>query len=105
MIVKTKFYCKNSSQVLGGKYIKGKWYDGQYETWNINIIVPNQRHLVNQPTDSIQKTEPKYERRYWVINESGEKQEIHRAYINTIFELNKENLRDIKINEIIDGSN
>ena len=42
MIGKTKFFCKNGSQIGDGgpiknilwkdRFIEGKWYDGEYET-------------------------------------------------------------------------
>ena len=102
-IIKTKFLCKNSSQsgrksnlmttsVLSlfnrqweDRFIKGKWYDGEYETWNYD-----RGYEINGGW-----------RRYWVINEKEEKEEIHRFHMNVIFEMDLENLRDNKINEIL----
>jgi hypothetical protein len=100
-IVKTKFLCKNSSQSYPrrglfsktvesnikwqDRFIEGRWYDGEYETWNYQ-----RGYEINGGW-----------RRYWVINESGEKEEIHRAHMNAIFEMNIEELRDNKINEIL----
>jgi len=91
-IVKTKFLCKNSSQTVTkglpmyvkDRFIEGRWYDGEYETWS----------------DQLYKLNGGW-RRYWVINESGEKEEIHRAHMNAVFEMNIEELRDNKINEIL----
>jgi hypothetical protein len=93
-IVRTKFLCKRSSQSSKSslihmgwedRFIEGKWYDGEYETWNYQ-----RGYEINGGW-----------RRYWVVNESGEKEEIHRAHMNAIFEMNIEELRDNKINEIL----
>jgi hypothetical protein len=101
-IIKTKFLCKNSSQSgrkssltipdlslfnrqCEDRFIKGKWYDGEYETWNYD-----RGYEINGGW-----------RRYWVINEKEEKEEIHRFHMNVIFEMDLENLRDNKINEIL----
>ena len=95
MIVKTKFFCKNGSQIGDGgpiknilwkdRFIEGKWYDGEYETWNFD-----DGYRLNGGW-----------RRYWVVNEQGRKEEIHKAHMNVIFEMNIEGLRDEKINEIL----
>ena len=96
-IVKTKFLCKNSSQSYPrrglslsnikweDRFIEGKWYDGEYEVWNYE-----RGYEINGGW-----------RRYWVVNEMGIKEEIHRAHMNAIFEMNIEELRDNKINEIL----
>ena len=92
-IVKTKFLCKNSSQTVTkglpmhvkDRFIEGKWYDGEYEVWNYE-----RGYEINGGW-----------RKYWVINEKGEKEEIHRAHMNAIFETDIEKLRDNKINEIL----
>jgi hypothetical protein len=95
-IVKTKFLCKNSSQSSPkglslsniqwqDRFIEGKWYDGEYETWNFD-----DGFRLNGGW-----------RRYWVINEKGEKEEIHKAHMNAIFEMNIQELRDNKIKEIL----
>ena len=92
-IIKTKFLCKNSSQTVTkglpryvkDRFIEGKWYDGEYEAWNFH-----DSYRLNGGW-----------RRYWVINEKGEKEEIHRAHMNAIFETDIEKLRDNKINEIL----
>jgi hypothetical protein len=96
-IVKTKFLCKNSSQSYPrrglslsnikweDRFIEGRWYDGEYETWNYQ-----RGYEINGGW-----------RKYWVINEKGEKEEIHRAHMNAIFETDIEKLRDNKINEIL----
>jgi hypothetical protein len=67
------------------RFIKGKWYDGEYETWRYE-----RGYEINGGW-----------RKYWVINEKGEKEEIHRAHMNAIFETDIEKLRDNKINEIL----
>jgi len=95
MIVKTKFLCKNSSQSSTGisltnikwqdRFIEGRWYDGEYETWSYE-----RGYEINGGW-----------RKYWVINEKDEKEEIHRAHMNAIFETDIEKLRDNKINEIL----
>ena len=95
MIVKTKFLCKNGSRTaprgpLKGikwedRFIEGKWYDGEYETWSYE-----RGYEINGGW-----------RKYWVINEKGEKEEIHKAHMNAIFETDIEKLRDNKINEIL----
>lgn len=93
-IVKTKFLCKNGSRTAPrapldiinwrDRFIVGKWYDGEYETWS------QQLYRLNGGW-----------RRYWVINEMGEKEELLRSQMVAIFEMNIEKLRDEKINVII----
>jgi hypothetical protein len=95
-IVKTKFLCKNSSQSAPKglslsnikweyRFIEGKWYDGEYEIWNYD-----RGYEINGGW-----------RKYWVINEKGEKEEINRYHMKAIFETDIERLRDNKINEIL----
>lgn len=95
-LVKTKFLCKSTSQSAPkgiqllnlqwkDRFIQGRWYDGEYEAWNYD-----RGYEINGGW-----------KRYWVINESGEKEEIHRAHMNAIFEMNIQELRDNKINEIL----
>ena len=94
-IIKTKFLCKNGSQTVTkglpmyvkDRFIEGKWYDGEYETYS------TERYRLNNGW-----------KRYWVINEIGEKEEISRSEMNAIFENNITELRDKKINEILDGT-
>lgn len=89
-IIKTKFLCKTTCS--GGSYdnikerfIEGKWYDGEYETWWFEGgYRMNGGH-----------------RRYWIINESGEKEDIGRPMFNIIFETDINELRDNKIKEIL----
>lgn len=92
-IVKTKFLCKSGSQTasrLGGswkdRFIEDKWYDGEYQTWSEQLFRLNGGW-----------------RRYWVINEQGVKEEISKAQFKLMFETDTRQLRDKKINQIIDG--
>jgi hypothetical protein len=91
-IVKTKFLCKSGSRTgpaYGGvwidKFIEGKWYDGEYETWSWE-----DGYRVNGGW-----------RKYWVINEQGVGEEISRAYFKIIFETDTQQLRDRKIEDLI----
>ena len=93
-IIKTKFLCKTGCKstpaVRGIKvnwtdlFIEGKWYDGEYETWSQQLYKLNNGW-----------------RRYWVVNEKGEKKEMDRIKMSTIFQLDIEELRDNKIEEIL----
>lgn len=95
MIISTKFYCRTTCRtgprstypkvVWTDRFLSGKWYDGEYETWN---------------------WEDGYKcnggwRRYWVVNESGVKEEISRSYMRSIFQLDLDEVRDQKINDIL----
>jgi hypothetical protein len=90
MKINTKFYCKTTQSVSDGlskfkeQFIKGKWYDGAYEIWSEQLYKLNNGW-----------------RSYWVINESGERMEISRTRMKIIFELNKTELIDEKINIIL----
>jgi hypothetical protein len=91
-IVKTKFLCKNGSRTgpaYGGvwidRFIEGKWYDGEYETWSWE-----DGYRVNNGW-----------RKYWLINEQGVGEEISRAHFRVIFETDTQQLRDRKIEDII----
>lgn len=93
MEVKTKFYCKTTQSISNDglksfkeQFIKGKWYDGAYETWS------DQLYKLNNGWRS-----------YWVIDESGEKIKMNRVRMRIIFELDKSELMDKKINTILDG--
>ena len=68
------------------QFIKGKWYDGAYETWS------DQLYKLNNGWRS-----------YWVIDESGQKIKMNRVKMRIIFELDKSELMDKKINTILDG--
>lgn len=98
-IIKTKFLCITGSRTAprgsGGwevesikwqdRFIVDKWYDGEYETWSWE-----DGYRVNDGW-----------RRYWVINEQGDKEEISRSQFNIIFETKVEELRDNKIDQIL----
>lgn len=100
-IIKTKFLCKSGCRVSSGLgyggsrkghklswtdlFVKGKWYDGEYETWNWK-----DGYRCNGGW-----------RKYWVVNEKGEKKEMDRIKMSTIFQLDIEELRDNKIEEIL----
>ena len=76
-VIKTKFLCKRGSQIspngrLGiaksqivwkDRFIEGKWYDGEYETWSFE-----RGYEMNDGW-----------RKYWVVNEMGKKEEVSRA--------------------------
>jgi hypothetical protein len=97
-IIKTKFLCKTGSRTaprapLGSikwedRFIEGKWYDGEYETWSLQLFKLNNGW-----------------RRYWVINEKGQKEEISKAQIRAIFEFDIQQLREEKIKEILKKDN
>ncbi len=111
-LIQTKFLCKSGSRSGSGNgisisgpnshptitqvpvswidtFIAGKWYDGEYEPWWFEDgFRLNGGH-----------------RRYWVINERGEKENIPKAHMNIIFELNIDEMRDKKIDEILNNPN
>lgn len=96
MIIKTKFLCKSGSRSSSkypinwvDRFIEGKWYDGEYETW-----LSADGYRLNGGW-----------RKYWVINEQGEKEEISRGHIRVIFESDTQSLRDSKIDVIISDQN
>jgi len=95
-IIQTKFYCKTTMSVGNGgrgvipstwkpKFIEGNWYDGEYETWNWE-----DGYKCNNGWS-----------RYWVVDESGKKEEINRSYMNAIFQLDIDEIRDQKIEQIL----
>ncbi len=95
-IIKTKFLCKNGSRVAPrtrtfsnikweDRFIEGKWYDGEYEIWSFE-----DGYRLNGGW-----------RRYWVINEKGVKEEVHKAHFKAIFETDIQELREEKINNIL----
>ena len=99
-IIKTKFLCKSGCRVSSGigyggsrkghklnwtdLFVKGKWYDGEYETWSQQLYKLNGGW-----------------KRYWVVNEKGVREEMNRIKMSTIFQLDIEELRDNKIEEIL----
>jgi hypothetical protein len=96
-IIKSKFKCKHSTRVATSypvngipttwidRFIEDKWYEGEYETW---FSKDGERLYGGH-------------RKYWVVNESGIKEEITRVYMNVIFYMNKDELRDQKIDECL----
>jgi hypothetical protein len=95
-IIKTKFLCRNGSRRGSGTippitwidiYIEGKWYDGEYETYDWE-----DGYRVNGAW-----------RRYWVVNELGEREQILKAEFKVIFETKVEELRDNKIDQILNN--
>lgn len=94
-IIKTKFLCRcGSRRGLGSHpinwvdtYIEGKWYDGEYETWSWE-----DGYRINGGW-----------RRYWVVNELGEREEMVKAEFKVIFETKVDKIRDNKIDQILDN--
>lgn len=94
MIVQTKFLCKTGSRTaprgpLGSiqwkdRFIEGKWYDGEYETWSEQLFKLNNGW-----------------RRYWVVNEQGVKEEISKPQFKLIFETDTQKLREEKLKNIL----
>lgn len=98
-VIKTKFLCKKGSQIspngrLGiprdqilwkDRFIEGKWYDGEYETWSFE-----RGYEMNDGW-----------RKYWVVNEMGRKEEVSRIEMRAIFEMDIQKMRDNKIDQII----
>lgn len=91
-IIKTKFYCKGGqktspdiSSSWRDQFMEGKWYDGEYETWG---------------WEDGYRLNGGY-RRYWVIEENGNKIEIHKARMKLVFELDMDKVREKKIEQIL----
>ena len=98
-IINTKFLCKSTTSRSSGRsteihepklfeivtFERGKWYDGEYETWGWE-----DGYRCNDGW-----------RRYWVVNEQGEKEQINRSWFKVMFECDIENIRDEKINEVL----
>ena len=97
-IIKTKFLCKTTCS--GGSYnnikerfIEGKWYDGEYETWWFEGGYRMNGTYISKSSScwSIR----------WIINEGGDKEDIGRSMFKIIFETDINELRDNKIKEIL----
>lgn len=93
MIHKEKWKCKCGSQTSSGmgspwkdRFIKGKWYDGEYETWSWE-----DGYRLNGGW-----------RRYWAVNEEGVREEISKAEFKIIFHYDIDEIRDAKIDKILD---
>ena len=110
-IIEAKFYCKGTSRTASrglllnsdGKdsskdvwtdtFIEGNWYDGEYKLW------------FDEPENS-ERNKERFRsngrwRTYKVTNEQGERKEIHSSYMKLIFDLDKTNIRDYKIEQIL----
>ena len=78
-IISTKFFCKNTksgyTDFPNGKFdifTEGKWYYGDYDGY-----------------------------RYYITNELGIEEELLKQYMSLIFELNKNKIREYKIEQIL----
>ncbi len=100
-IIKTKFYCKGTSKTAprgssfdnlqwSDRFIEGKWYDGVYELWYDDEERNKESYRLNNRW-----------RKYLVINESGIEEEISKPMMNAIFEMDKDEMRNIKIEQIL----
>ena len=92
MIIKARWKCKSGSQIahsMSGpwidRYITGKWYDVEYETWSWES-----GYRVNGGW-----------RKYWAINEQGEKEELSKPEAKCIFFHDIDMQRDAKIDLIL----
>ena len=109
-IIKTKFKCKTGMKTLvkgmllppirtkhdnfdltnreppewADKFIEGKWYEGEYETWGWES-----GYRLNGGWY-----------RYWVVDESGKKEQIDRTRMKILF-YSSEELREVLIDEIL----
>jgi hypothetical protein len=96
MIVKTKFKCKGTSSVgsFNGpwvdRFIEGKWYDGEYETWETKFTSEEDMYRMNGGW-----------RKYWAINEQGEKEELSKAHFKITFHYDLDKIRDAKIDDLL----
>jgi hypothetical protein len=92
-IIKSRFYCKSGQQtspaiknaIWRDQFIEGKWYDGEYQTWGWE--------------DGFKLNGGCY--KYWVIEENGTKIEMQRSRMKSVFQLDKEEVRNIKIEQIL----
>jgi hypothetical protein len=109
-IIKTKFYCKCNNRFVprsivsfGSKpdwrdnFIEGKWYDGEYHLW----YDEDEKSERNQNMYRINGTWKKYK----VINEKGELDELPISHMNLIFEMKLSENRNLKIEEILKNKN
>jgi hypothetical protein len=88
-IITTKFLCRNGSSKLSGgawqdRFNEDKWYDGEYETWGWQ-----DGYRINGGW-----------RRYWVVNEQGEKESLSKTEFNSIFEKDIQELRNRKLQDL-----
>lgn len=94
MIVKTKFVCKTTmstatkygNQGWTPVFIEGKTYVGEYQTWSWS-----RGYEVNGGW-----------KRYWIIGEDGEKQELPRVRFRAVFHYDDVvELRNNKLEQIL----
>ena len=92
MIIETKWKCKNGSSTWyesdatkKHRFIRDKWYTVFYETWTFTDGYRLNGGWLN----------------YWAINESGRKEKLSKVEARVIFYHDKDEQRNIKIEEII----
>ena len=97
MIIKSTFKCKYGSQTSKGlghtwvdRFIVGKWYIGEYETWETKYTSEEEMCRINGGWKN-----------YWVINESGVKEKLDRTWFRSIFHHDLQSIRDAKIDELL----
>jgi hypothetical protein len=96
--VKTQYKCKVGSKnksryslQVGNwadRFIEGKWYDVEYQTWWFE--------------DGYRLNGGHYH--YWVVNEEGKKEHISRAEMSMMFYIDLDDNRDQKINDILNDN-
>lgn len=99
-IISTKFLCKadmsESPRALNAQwipvFIKDKWYIGEYELWSESHDSEKNERLYGLNNGWS---------RYWVVGEDGDKREMPKAYMRACFILNIDEMRDAKIDEIL----
>jgi hypothetical protein len=101
-IIKTKYYCKGTSRRAPGRgaklgnitwtdrFVKDNWYEGTYELWYDDEERNNNMYRLNNKW-----------RKYKVINESGVEEEISKHHMDVIFEMDKDEIRNQKIEQIL----
>lgn len=101
MIIKTKLKCKGTCQTIDwygaehihktDRFVEGKWYDVEYETWESKYTSEEDMCRINNGW-----------RKYWAIDELGHKSELSKAEINIIFNTKIDEIRNDKIDDILD---
>lgn len=79
-------YCQIHSNEWVMRFIKDKWYKVEYQTWS---------------TSESYKLNGNLHRRYWVIDETGSKNEISKAFLKLTFEFDINKLREEKLKQIL----
>ncbi len=94
MIIKTKFKCKSNcktsprmgtSATFSDKFIEGKYYDVEYETWSFD-----DGYRLNNGWKS-----------YLVVDENGLKEKMSRVTFRAIFYTEIDDIRNETINDIL----